>query len=195
MKAVRFLIAGCAALLMAACLPVTTKHPVGTTVGFKADPALLGLWKGHGTDGDAKDGWFAFLRNDDGSMTLILIMPGTDGDDWDTFRLRTATLGGSHVMNVTGVLKNGEPDDDELAKENIPLRYAFGAHGKLTLSLLDEKAAKAAIEAGRIAGTVGKGDLGDASITADPAALDAFFATKEGAALFGEPLVTLTKIE
>lgn len=194
MKAIRFAVLLGAALLVAACLPVTTKSPIGTTAGFKADPALLGLWKGRGEDSDAKEGYFAFLKNADGAMTVILITPENDGDEWSTFDLQTATLGGNRIMNVRGGLKDGKPDDDELSKENIPLLYTI-AGGKLTLSLLDEKAVAAAIKAGRIAGTVDSGGTGDARITADPAQLDALFATKQGAALFGEKLVTLTKMK
>ena len=41
MKAIRFACLGLLALLLAACLPVTTDHPVGSTVGFKPDPALI----------------------------------------------------------------------------------------------------------------------------------------------------------
>ena len=193
MKAIRLAVLLCAALSVAACLPVTTKNPIGTTAGFKADPALLGMWKGRGEDSDAREGYFAFLRNADGAMTVILVTPENDGDEWSTFDLRTATLGGNRIMNVRGGLKDGKPNDDELSKENIPLLYTL-AGGKLTLSLLDEKAVAAAIKSGKIDGTVDAGGTGDAHITADPAKLDAFFATREGAALFGAKLVTLTKM-
>jgi hypothetical protein len=197
MKAVRFALAGCLALLVAACLPVTTKNPVGTTAGFQADPALVGLWKGHGDDpdGDLRDGYFAFLRNDDGTMTCILITPDKSSDEWGTFAVQTAALGGYRYMNVHGGLKNGKPDDDQLAKENILLRYSIGADGKLTLALLDDKATAEAVKAGRIAGVIEPGSMGDVRITADSAAQDKFFATKEGAALFSQKFVTLTKIQ
>jgi len=199
MIAIRILVLCGAALFVAACLPVTTKHPVGSTAGFKPDPALLGLWKGHGDDRDpgepAEDAYFAFLRSGDGAITVILITPEKDGDDWGTFHVEAATLGANHFMNVHGELKNGKPDDDSLSKENILFLYSLGADGKLTLTLLDEKATAAAIMAGRIAGTVDPGSMGDVHITAEPAALDAFFATKEGAALFSAKFVTLTKLE
>jgi hypothetical protein len=194
MKAIRFAVLGLAALFVAACLPVTTKNPVGSTVGFKPDPALIGLWKGHGEDGD-KDGYFAFLRNEqDTGMTAILITPEKDVDEWGTFDLEPATLGANHFMNVHEGLKNGRPDDDEMAKENILVLYRIEPDGKLTLSLLDEEAAAAAVRAGKIQGTIQPGSSGDVHITAEPAAQDAFFATKEGAALFSKKLVTLTRV-
>lgn len=194
MSLIRFAVLGLSALFVAACLPVTTKHPIGTTSGFRQDRALLGLWKGHGQDADAKDGYFDFLRNEDGSMTAIMMTSDPDGDDWETFRLDIADLGGNRIMNVHAGLKNGKPEDDEMSKANIPMLYSFGADGRLTLALLDEKAVAAAIKAGKLAGTVEKSELGDVTITAEPKALDAFFATKEGAALFGEKLVTLKKM-
>ena len=194
MKAIRFAVLGLAALFVAACLPVTTKNPVGSTVGFKADPAIIGLWKGRGDDSDDKDGYFYFLRNEDGSITAILITPGKDTDDWGTFTLQTASLGANHLMNVREALKNGQPNDEELAKANILLLYRIERDGKLTLALLDDEATAAAVKAGKIQGTIEPGSSGDVHITAEPAAQDAFFATKEGAALFSKKLVTLTRV-
>jgi hypothetical protein len=194
MKAIRFAVLGLAALFVAACLPVTTTNPVGSTVGFKADPALIGLWKGHGEDGDDQDGYFYFLRNEDGSITAILITPGKDTDDWATFTLETATLGPNHLMNVREGLKNGKPNDEELAKANIPMLYRIERDGKLTLALLDDEATAATVKAGKIQGTIEPGTSGDVHITAEPAAQDAFFATKEGEALFSKKLVTLTRV-
>ncbi len=194
MKAIRFAVLGLAALFVAACLPVTTKNPVGSSAGFKPDPALIGLWKGHGEDEDDQDGYFYFLRNEDGSITAILITPGKETDDWGTFTLQTATLGANHLMNVHEGLKNGQPNDEELAKANIPLLYRVERDGKLTLALLDDEAAAAAVKAGKIQGTIEPGTSGDVRITAEPAAQDAFFATKEGAALFSKKLVTLTRV-
>jgi hypothetical protein len=58
---------------------------------------------------------------------------------------------------------------------------------------MNEDATKAAIKAGKIKGDVGQGQFGDAVITADQAALDAFIASPQGAALFSEKFATLTK--
>ena len=80
------------------------------------------------------------------------------------------------------------------SRQIIPIRYDIGKDGKLTLSLLDDKATTAAIKAGRIKGTV-EGSEEDCHITADPKELDAFFATKAGAALFSAKLVVLTKVK
>jgi len=194
MRAFRFACLGLAALLLAACLPVTTDHPVGSTVGFKPDPALIGLWKGRGDSKDDKDGYFAFLRNEDGSMTAMLVTFESDGDQWNVYEADVATLGTNHIMSVRLKSEDGKPANEEDARQIIPIRYDIGKDGKLTLSLLDDKATTAAIKAGRIKGTAREGSEDDCHITADPKELDAFFATKEGAALFSAKLVVLTKV-
>ncbi|HEX4861884.1 MAG TPA: hypothetical protein VFV07_11645 [Rhizomicrobium sp.] len=198
MHVFRFACLGLAALLLAACLPVTSDNPVGSTTGFKPDPALVGLWKGHGEDKnnkDEKDAYFAFLRGEDGDMTAVLITPEKESDDWGSYEVQVATLGANHIMNVRGATKNGKPVTDEMDREIIPMRYDIGKDGKLTLSLLDDKATTAAIKAGRIKGTVHEGSENDCHITASPKELDTFFSTKEGAALFSAKLVVLTKVK
>ena len=193
MRLIRIALAVCAALFAAACLPVTTKTAIGTTVAAAPDPALYGMWRGADSKNDLP-GYFTFLKNGDDTMTAILVsLPhGEDGGEWETFRVQAATLGGNHYMTATeSFVNNAAAGDDAL--QNIALLYRF--EGKsLTLYLIDEDAAKAAIAAGKIKGTVGQGDNGDIQITSDAAELDAFLATPEGAALFKSPLVKLTKM-
>jgi len=189
MRAMKSLLVGVAGLFVAACLPVTSEHPIGESKGFAADPALLGVWRGRGENKEDKPGTIAFLRGEGGHMTAILIAE----DDWETYDLQVATLGANHIMNARSVLKNGEPVDGDEAKAIIPLLYRFGRDGKLTLSLLDDKASAAAIRAGKIKGESKADD--DAHLTAEPKELDAFFATKEGASLFKSKLLTLTKVK
>jgi hypothetical protein len=195
MTTLRFAILALAALALAACLPVTTDNPIGSTAGFKPDPALIGMWKGRGVDKDDKDGYFAFLRNEDGSMTATLTTFESDADQLDVYQAQVVSLGANHIMNVRARSQNGTPANEEDARQIIPIRYDIGKDGKLTLFLLDDKKTTAAIKAGQLKGTVREGSDGDGHITADPKSLDAFFATKEGAALFGAKLVTLTKVK
>ena len=64
MKFVHAALAGLIAVALAGCFPPSTSHPVGLTAGLKADPALVGTWKGPGDDGKIptyKDG-VAFSR-------------------------------------------------------------------------------------------------------------------------------------
>jgi hypothetical protein len=195
MKAVRFAFALAAALLAAACLPVTTKGPVGTTVGFKPDPALVGVWKGHSVDDGKETGYLAFLANDDDTMTALVISPGKTTGEWESYSLRTATLGTNRFINAREEMKNGKTEeDDQTASLDIVLLYRFQKNGKLALYMIDEAAAKAAIKAGKIPGTIDSGDFGDAHITAEPAALDALMQSKDGLALFTKPLLVLSKV-
>jgi hypothetical protein len=190
MKVLRFAIPALAALIVAACLPVTTSHPIGSTAGIGSDRDLSGIWKGRGQDQD-KDGYIVFMDNGDDTMTAIVFSPEDKGGDWESYTLQTARLGTHRYMNARPALKNGKPVDGGEAKVIFPLLYTI-ANGTLTLSLIDDDAAKAAIAAGRIEGTVDPGDMGDVHITAAPAALDAYF-TAEGTTLFRKTLLTLRK--
>ncbi|MBV9992830.1 MAG: hypothetical protein JOZ72_16240 [Alphaproteobacteria bacterium] len=202
MKAIRFSVLALAALVAAACLPVQTKAPIGQSVGYHPDPALLGVWKGHGEDsgnedsgnkeGD-KDGIIVFLKDGEDGMTAILCGPD-GGGEWEAFAVHAAKLGGRTYMSVREQVKDGKPVDDEDAKHEIALAYRI-ANGRLVMTLLDEKATAAAIHAGKIKGEVESGGTGDVRITADAAAQDAFFATQEGAALFGAKLLTMRKLD
>jgi hypothetical protein len=197
MKALRFALFAAAALIVAACLPVTTRNPVGTTAGFKQDPALVGIWKAEpDKESPGEPGYIAFLNSEEeNTMTGIVIDPGKDTGDWSTYRLKPATLGGNRLINVWSVLNNGKPADEDEAKADILILYQIGSDGRLTLRLLDEDATKAAIQAGKIKGEIEPGNLGDVHITAEPKELDAFFATKEAAALFVKPLIVLDRVK
>ena len=193
MKAIRFSVLALTALVAAACLPVETKAPIGQSAGYHADPALLGVWKGHGEEADDTDGIIVFMKDGEDGMTAILCGPD-GGDGWEAFAVHTAKLGGRAYMSVREQVKDGKPVDDEDAKHEIALAYRI-ARGKLEMSLLDEKATAAAIQAGKIKGEVESGGTGDVRITADAAAQDAFFATDEGAALFSSKLLTMKKLD
>jgi hypothetical protein len=186
------------ALLLLGCFPPTTTHPVGTTAGLANDPTLTGLWRGKMESSDTgRDVYFHFLPTADGTITVVLVQAGTEPDgDWSVASITTATLGTNHFMNAHMVMSNGKPEDeDETASGTVPLLYRADAQGRLVLFFLDEDAVKAAIKAHQIAGTVEEGQFGDAKITADPKALDAFMASRKGIALYGERFATLIKIE
>jgi hypothetical protein len=187
-------------LLLAGCLPVTSKTPVGTTAGLGTDPALYGTWIGHSEDqpdkGRTDKGvvYFHFLQGKDGALSVLWVAAnGLADDSWESFSASTAKLGANRYMNAAMTSENGKPTDDQLKNANIPLRYTLKGK-KLTLYLLDEDKVKAAIKAGKIAGTIEPGDSGDVKITADAAALDAFFATPQAAKLF-KVFVVLKKAE
>lgn len=181
------------ALFLAGCYPPTTSHPVGLTAGLKADPALVGTWKGPGDDG--KIAYAHFLKQEDGSLAILLVATGDKAEDWTLVTGTTATLGGHHFLNARMVSSNGKPETGEPAG-TMPLLYTIDAKGALTMRLMDEKATKALIKAGKIKGDPGQGENGDATITADPKALDAFMQSPAGLAAFSsKPLFVLHKVD
>lgn len=195
MTVIRTVVAIITAVMLAGCLPVTTKTPVGTTVGLKADPALYGTWKGHNVDEkDTQDAFAHFMKAKDGSITIAVVQAfGVTDDGWSIYTGRTATLGSNHILNVSMVRDNGEVPDAPLKEANFPLLYVVKGR-TLTLYIIDEDKARAAITAGTIKGTIEPGTSGDVTITADAKELDAFMAKPEAAKLFKVMLV-LKKVE
>jgi len=196
MKAIRIAFALIAALAATACLPVASKSPIGSTQGFVIDPSLIGTWKG-AANGEKVASYFHFLPGRENTIMAVVVTPPGDDDQggWGAFALQTVKLGSNYFMNAQEVSDNGQVATDKTAQNTTPLLYKIGDDGKLTLYMLDEKATAAAIKAGKIAGTVEPGDYGDVTLTADPEALDAFFQTPEGLALFTEPFAVLTRAD
>ena len=186
-------------LLLQACLPPATTHPVGSTVGLRNDPALTGLWRAKMENGDPgeRDAYFHFLPRLEGGIAVVLVQAGNKPDaDWSVASITTATLGANHVINAKLAVSGDRPDAEDTTTPNtMPMLYRFDGPRRLTLFFMNEDATKAAIKSGAIKGTVEPGQFGDATITADPKSLDAFMATKKAAALFGEKFATLTKME
>ena len=186
------------ALTAAACLPVTTKTPVGTTAGLVNDPALEGLWISRPSEGDKEISYLHFVPTDKG-YTLVGVTPhqGKTNASWGVYHLTTATLGGNHYINAIEVSDDEKPAAPE-KQVIIPLLYTMKGD-TLTISLLDEDKMKAAVAAHHIAAVVnksyyGKMEMDDIEITADAAHLDAFFAKPDAAGLF-KPLLILKKVD
>jgi hypothetical protein len=176
-------------------LPVTTKTPVGTTVGLAADPALYGSWKGHSPeDKKARDGYFHFMAAKDGSLTIAVVMADGSGDDgWTVFNAHTAALGTNRYLNAVMTFDKDKPIQGALKGATFPVLYVV--KGKtLTLYLIDEDKAKAAITAGKITGTIEPGTAGDVTITTEAKDLDAFMAKPEAKDLF-KLLIVLKKVD
>lgn len=196
MTAIRLAFALGVALLAAACLPVTTKTPIGSTAAPGADPALMGVWRGT-TEADETVSYFHFLAAADGTMTVLLVTLPHDKNtgDWSQYTLTAVTLGGHRYLNARSIGDNGKPVEGVEATRNTALLYTIADGTTLTLYLIGEAAAKDAIKAGKIEGTVEPGQYGDAMLTAAPGKLDAFFASQDGAKLFTDKLATLKKVE
>ncbi len=191
----RFVVVLVAAVMLAGCLPVVSKTPVGTTVGLGADPALFGTWKGKNPDDkQQRDASFHFMLAKDGGFDIVVAMAeGGRDDGWTAFTAHSATLGQNRILNVVMTYDKNEPITGGLKNTNIPLLYVRKGR-TLTLYLLDEDATKAAIKAGAIKGAVTEGPTGDAVITANATDLDAFMTKPEARKLFKRTLA-LTKAE
>jgi len=186
-----------AALFVLGCLPPTTTHPVGSTVGLANDPALVGLWRGKmENDDNGRPVYFHFLPSLDGAISVVMVQGGNEPDgDWTIATITTSNLGGNHFMNATITFADGKTDDTFKPGETVPILYRLDGQGHLLLTMMDEDETKAEIQSGKITGTVEQGQFGDAKIMEDPKKLDAFMASKKGLALFRARFATLTKIE
>jgi hypothetical protein len=194
MRTIRFVLAACSTLLLAACLPVSTKAPVGSTVGFVNDPALSGTWRGNPKTDPAMT-YIHFLPNDDKTITLVAVTtPQKDEKGgWSTYRISTATLGRNRYMNAHAWLSDGKPSDPNANEANAALYYTIEGD-TLNAYLFDEDKIKAMIKAHKIAGTIDPGQYGDVHITEDAAKLDARLAGADAPKLF-KLLVTLHRVK
>ena len=182
------------ALLLGACLPVTSLHPIGSTAAAAPDAALPGAWRGKMKGAESASTLYV-LPQKDGGTALFVTEPGRkEAGSWGSFAITTATLGANHFINAREVIDEGKPAEGKMATSFFSLLYRISGNS-LTLYLLDEKKTAAAIKAGKLKGTVEEGTDGDVAITEDPAPLDRFMAGKAGAALFGPPLMVLHKLK
>jgi len=194
-----FLRIACVALIgvgLAACPPVTSKTPVGTTVTAVRDPALTGVWRGVVGEGGMAS-YFTFFPQDDGTINVLVATPPTKDDKggYAVFAVQATVLGKRHFLNARETIDDGKPATGTMADRTFPVYYRRDDDGELMLYLIDETAAKNAIKAGKIAGTIESGEYGDVILTAPPGELDAFMASPAGRALFTKPLVMLRKVK
>jgi hypothetical protein len=191
---VRIALVVLAAIGVAACPPVTSKTPLGTTVAATPDPALTGVWKGRVATGDSSS-YFAFLPQDDGTVSAVLVTPPTakDKGGWAAFSVQTVTLGPNHFMNARETIDGGKPATGSMADNIVPVLYRINSDGALVLYIMDDTLAKAAIKSGKLTGNVESGQYGDVTLTSSAADLDAYMASPQGRALFNKPLVILRK--
>lgn len=195
MKTIRLALLALATLALAACYPPTTKLPVGTTVGLKNDPLLLGTWKAAPQAG-AKENeffYFHFLAAKDGILA-VLVPNGGPASDLLLVKLTTARFGAAGIMN-TRMVPGPYAESSEQPPGTLPVLYRLDAQGRLLLFTLDEDATKNAIRAHKIAGTGVTSGTDDAVITANAPALDKFFRSRAGLALFTNQIATLTKMK
>jgi hypothetical protein len=198
MNSLNFLRIACVAFIgigLAACPPVTSKTPVGTTVKAVRDPALTGVWRGRVADGEAVS-YFTFLPQDDGTYSVVLVTPPSakDNGGFGVFGAQTVTLGRFHFINARELTDDNKAAKGAMADNTIPLFYRLEGD-TLVLYMMDEDAARNAIKAGKIKGTAEEGQFGNVTLTASPGDLDAYMASPAARALFTKPLVVLKKVK
>jgi hypothetical protein len=211
----RFVVALIAAVMLAGCGEVSTQYPVGSTTGLTPDPALIGTWWPRAEKGDDVErtadgkhaGYIHVLPTREGPFEILLIsLPTKPGDNggYEVYRASSGRAGENRYLNVVMLSPAGEKPQTLPKHGTTPILYRFEANGDLTLFKLDLDKAAAAVNAGRIAGIVEKhtyqydgkeyDGTPDVRITADPAALDAFFAQPTMIDLF-EKMGVLKKAE
>lgn len=195
MKAFAFVIAAVVALTLSACFPPYTTHPLGTTIGLSNDPLLAGTWRADPPSGDTsgKFQYYHFLPAKNGTILAVAVPSVGESSDLLLVRLTTARVGAVGIMNAR-LMPGPDSDASGQAPGTIPVLYRQDAQGRLLLFTPNEDAVRDAIKAGTIGGTVGKDGAGDAVVTSDGPALDKYFLSKTGLALFTDLQLTLTKV-
>ncbi|HJW41387.1 MAG TPA: hypothetical protein VJ476_09200 [Rhizomicrobium sp.] len=198
MRIAKFIAIAVAALSLSAC--VSLKEPIGTSVGFKNDPALEGLWVGHTDKGKAIT-YVHVILNDNDTMTAIGVTPrhGDDKAAWGTLEMTTVKLGANRYLNERETSDDGGPlKDASSSPGDSASAYYRLAGDTLTISMLDSDKVAKEVDAGRIAGIVHRDDksgmVQSVEVTADGAALDAWLAKPDAPKLF-EPFMVLKRVE
>ncbi len=193
MRRSAILAAAFAAFGLSAC--VSLKEPIGTSVGFRNDPTLEGLWVG-GSEKDRKQGAITYghvILNDDNTMTVVGVSPrvGEHKASWGTLQLTTVKLGDNRYLNEIETSADGKPPADG-DKASMPAFYRLRGD-TLTIYMFDTDKVAKDVDAGRIAGIVHRTDqdhmVQSVEVTADGLAMDAWLAGPDAPKLFDEFLV------
>ena len=178
--------------LLAACTSVVTENPIGISNGTVLDMRIFGAWKVMTPDQNSKDEAYVFVLPHENAPIEGMLVVFSDRDWW-TSDLVLGKAGAHEMLNVKVLLKNGRPiEAKDMPSGYFPLRYVVNADGSIQLYRWTEETVKNAIERGAIAGTIVSGS--DIRITADPKALDGFFATS-APSMFAEPFGTLVPLK
>lgn len=177
---------------LSAC--VSLPHPIGTSVGFKNDPALAGLWYGKSDKEDNDAGYYHVLLNADDTMTLVGVAAHTASPEkggWAVLTATTVVLGGNHYINGRELFEDGKPKDDAIVYSG----YYSLSGDVVTIYALDDRKVAAEVKAHHIAGTVTQGRFGqDVAITASAADVDKWLSSPGAPGLFA-PLFSLRRVK
>jgi hypothetical protein len=187
----RFALAALLAFALSAC--VSLPNPIGSSVGFKNDPALEGLWYGKTDKDEKRAAYYHVLLNADNTATAVGVSAGHSDDKggWAVLAVTTATLGPNHYINGQELFEDGKPKDDKTVYSG----YYTVTGDTLTIYALDDRKVAAEIRAHHIDGTVTPGRFGDnIAITADAAHVDKWLSSPGAPKLFA-PLLTLHRVK
>ena len=196
MKAIRYTLAALAVLALAACYPPSTSRPIGSTVGFKNDPSLEGLWQTQPDSDGHKFLYYHLLNTKNGTMFAVVV-PDRGGDFTTAIlKLTTVRFGNFGFLNARFMMDPQHELPDQ-SPGTIPVLYRFDAKDKSEIYIPDEGATDDAIRARKIAGTLDNGLSAKHTslITADGPTLDKFFRSPAGLALYKKPFAVLTRVK
>lgn len=171
------------ALLVAACVPETV-HPLSDPASAKIDTRLSGLWSGNIGESFV----FAhFLPKGDGEMEIVTVAREKDESaHWSVFSMFPSRVAGNDYMNVKLLVDDGRPQDQD-DQGFVLCRYEVDGDGGLTVWRIDEAAAIADIEQGKVGGKVRRGKwTTNVRITAPTAELGPYVAAADPKRLFAD---------
>ena len=178
--------------MLAACTSVVTENPIGISNGTVSDLRIVGAWKAMTPENNSKDEAYVFVLPHEKTPLEGMLVVQSDRDWW-TSDLVLGKAGAHTMINVKVLLKNRVPvSAKDMPAGYFPLRYVVNADGSIQLFIWTAETVKNAIESGAIAGTLVSAS--DIRITAEPKALDTFFAAS-AATVFAEPFGTLVRLK
>jgi hypothetical protein len=182
-----------AALLLASCGPPESENPLSDPASAARDDALLGVWTFQTEDGAT--GYAHIVAAPEGRTDLVFVFhDAKKGADVSAFTFFTTAAGGRTYMNAQERARDKpgpKPDSGY-----VFARYEIAKDGALALALMDEGEAAKAVEAGRVKGTVTRGEAGSlvkVRLTDSSAGLEKF-AREADAATLWKPFLTLRRV-
>ncbi len=154
-------------ILVAACVPVSD-HPLTEPDPAKLDQSVFGTWYWR----DSSSTGFVHMGKDEktGLLQVYMVELKNDGDvDLSEFSGHTSEVGQGKYFNLKGELSESEPEGYIFVKYRID-------RDEMSFSLPELDAVEKAIEEGKLAGEVAKGQfLNDVHITDKPENIRKFF--------------------
>ena len=177
-------------LLLGGCF-VETENTLAEPDPKTMDEKLLGNWYSH--EG-SEVAMFSVAADSaqHGVYNVVFVSLRADGGkpvQYERYRVWRTVLNGQAYLNVVRLDGTMESPKTQI------VAYEIGTDGRLVINLLDSKVVAAAIDAGKLKGTVKKGQYVDeVAITAPRTELAAFVAAANRNELFAAKTGPLTKL-